>query len=1001
MAQAPRTNQVGVQAGPVQGGYRPMSEQPLAGNETARALQQAGQQVSNAGGVLTDHVIREQSIANDTEVSTVATSFSRQVNERWSEFAALQGRHATEAFPRFQEGLAALREETLAGASNPVVRRGLELRVAQMSEGILLQARARNTQQLQAGQLAAAQGLASEAVNNAVRDRNTPELLDRAIGHGVETLQRTWRSQGLPEEAIRANAAAYRGEAYSRVIDSMINTDPMGAQALFGRVRDTMDAAAQIRMEDRLQGPVMQQEGYNRLMRIVRPSEGGNVPDRIWRGEGGAAQNPNPGQTAQGGGVTRGAWNTYAPRLGFQQDVEGQPPPPNRRSREAFDAIYPLYMADARTAIGRDLNAGEQYAAWVLGIQGAKAFLMAGPDADAQTVYRQVAGDNIANQAFRYNGNLMRPGMTTGQVLTAIAARVSGPERTYTQTERPALVQRVMEAAGDDPRMQAVMMSQFGMWWNAIEQQQSQEREALTSRITSTVAPALALGDPNATIPEADIYRLLPGPRAQQLIDELRVQQLGGQITRSINFASPQQVAEMRADLVNGNGPITSMLRQRTGTRLNEDGTVNPEDHNADITRRAAIRALVDQRVERRETDSKADPAAFARLDPNVARLWQAAQADPSAWPAYIAATTAVQARIGRNEDEQRVLDTSQIQSIIRGITTVDPAAGTAEAPDAPSLRMRRYQTAFGEAWPRVFRDLVRGGMPREYQILANIPTPAGQADFARMMSVMREAGGADTFRSNVRRGNPSAVEQVQRDLGTKVAAFNRTATASGQTGGQELAASISRGVENLALYYVSQGTSASEALDRAQARVIGDAYEIEGTMRVPRRLPNGQPMSMSLVQRAQSVVMRELRPEQIADVPNRVPGLAPSYDRQVVYDAAQRGYWVPNENDTGAILMMDLRDGGRTFVPVTEANPNARPYRGGHRLEIFYDRLPVPSADITPRNDTFRRLVRPIEGFGENPPAAPGARPAQPAPAAIPPATPARRNSGRWEPPQ
>lgn len=127
----------------------------------------------------------------------------------------------------------------------------------------------------------------------------------------------------------------------------------------------------------------------------------------------------NPASSAAGAfQITDGTWRQYAPRLGLG-DADRMNPAAQRRVAEAI-------QADARGAVGRDLSPGEQYGAHLLGIGGLRAFLGADPSADAQTVYAQAAGPGIAAQAFQRNPGLLEPGMTVGQVMQRIGARVGG-----------------------------------------------------------------------------------------------------------------------------------------------------------------------------------------------------------------------------------------------------------------------------------------------------------------------------------------------------------------------------------------------------------------------------------------------------------------------------------------------------------------------------------------------------------------------------------------------
>jgi hypothetical protein len=76
-----------------------------------------------------------------------------------------------------------------------------------------------------------------------------------------------------------------------------------------------------------------------------------------------------------------------------------------------------------------------------LGPGGIRAFMQADVNADAYTLYAKVAGEGIARQAFSTNGDLLRPGMTVGQVIQKIEGRVT---RAY------ADVNKYLKAEPDD-----------------------------------------------------------------------------------------------------------------------------------------------------------------------------------------------------------------------------------------------------------------------------------------------------------------------------------------------------------------------------------------------------------------------------------------------------------------------------------------------------------------------------------------------------------------------
>lgn len=1011
MARIPTVTTVDQQpAGAIPGQFQGRSETPPTdfGQSAARTMGQAasavqqalsgfGEQMQRAGGVLAEQAIRDQEINNETFATEAATAMQNSINQEWAAFSELQGRAATEAYPQYQQRIKEISDSTLSSAPNERVRRMLAGRVGQASNAALMTGAQWNTRQTRTASVNASEAAANQAIADGMLNRFNPQGLAAALAVGQSELVKIGEIGGWDAVTLAQKQAEYRGRFYGAVIATIAEDDPLAAKRVFDSVRESLDAGAQVRIENSLSAPVRSRTAANIVATVTAPTETENprsVVDVVFRAEnpaGDARRNPN--STASGPGqITDQTWSAYAARLGLR--------PEQRNDRAAHVAIFQAYQADAKTAIGRDLTPGEQYAAWVLGIGGAKAFIEASPDTDARALYGRVAGDNRARRAFSTNGDLMRPGMTTGQVLQALSARVTpGPPRGDTR----ALLGRAMEMAGGDPQLQAAVMSQFNMWQNVQNATQAQDRAALDRQVSET-AKALGQGA-QVSIPEAEIRRLMPPEQADRTLDGLYTAQIAGQVFSSVQLATPQELQALRQDLIEGTGPVTQMLRLRRGTRMDAAGVLEA-DRAGDVAARGELRDVLDRRIEERNRQLLADPAQYALADPGVREAASAAASDNSALGGYVTATLASQARLGVPEPERRILSKAQSQAIASDIMRSDPAQGDPQNPDGPAIRIRSLAQSYGEAWPRVFQDLVRdGNLPAEYQMLAVIPSSIGQADFARMLAAQKQAGGAGAFRQAVQRAFPTEESRLSKEIGTYIQPFVATALASGQSGGDKLAGMVGGAIENLAAYYVFRGADASTAMQRATDRIVNDKYDILGSMRVPKETSDGRPLGLPPVQRAQAYVMRNLTPEKLADIEGN-PDVPPDERRRIAFRAAQRGFWVPNERDTGLVLMMELENGGR--LPVRE--------QGGNRIELLFDSLPSPSVSGlgTMQRDNPARAVTPIEDYEIPPPPAsqrssgPGFTPQQvPAPAA--PVMPGERRgargsqprSGRWEPPQ
>lgn len=390
-----------------------------------RALERGGQQIANIGERLAARADQIQKEDDALAVEKAYAAFSDRervfMYDPERGIYARRGGNAMGAYDETSKWWDEAGRETVSGLANPnqqrLMQQMLLRRRDSAMDGVARHvARERQTYMAEATD-ARMKGITADAAAAYNDEGKVNGLIEEADG-----MLREWgRRQGQSPQQIDLNTRAARSAIRQSVIERMAVDNPLAAQRYYEANKGDMDGLTQVQVERSLRAGVERQRGNMAVEKVLpkgAPLEGGDIRERVWRAEGGEAQNPAPGQTARGGGITDGTWTQYAGRLGLTQEQRG--------TRAAFDAVWGAYQADARAAIGRDLTPGEQYAAWFLGIGGAKAFFAAPRDADARTVYGQAAGEGIADQAFRVNGNLMRPGMTVGQVLDAVQGKVQG-----------------------------------------------------------------------------------------------------------------------------------------------------------------------------------------------------------------------------------------------------------------------------------------------------------------------------------------------------------------------------------------------------------------------------------------------------------------------------------------------------------------------------------------------------------------------------------------------
>lgn len=894
-----------------------------AEGEIGRAISQAGETFARSGNTLSDILIQEQALENETWARNAGTAAMSGMNEDWAAYSQLQGTAAASGFEGFQNGLRRRQQEALEAAPNPAARRVLERSLQQHTlqmerGGVMWRA-----QQARVSAQNSSRAAAALQVQNGVINRDSPEALAADLARGEGYVRSEVEARGGTIEELNQSLLQYRGDFYSRVIGTIAETDPLRAAALFRENRDHIDATTQVQIAERLRGPVNLRVGTD--IATEAAGRGTSVRDRIFRAENAAGDSRRnaQGSSASGPGqITDGAWAQYAPRLGLTAA--------QRNDRAAHERVFDAYMADATQQIGRPLSDGEQYAAWFLGIAGARAFINAPRDANAREVYTQAAGADTAAQAFRQNGSLLRDNMTTGQVLDAVAARV-GPQAV--QRSRGEAMQRVLDRTEGNPELRAVAMSQLTTLYSQQDQIQAQERVALGQRMETTVQ-ALEIGAV-VPIPEAEVRVLFPRAQADAMLDRAYTAQISGQMYTAIRYAPPQEIAAIQEDVTTGSGPFSQALRERRGIRMGEDGKPIAEDAAEDRAVRESLRAQFAERVRVRNENLRADPAQFVAQEPGVqaaATALAAAPGDATALQNYVTSTLAAQERMGLPEEERRVLSRGVSQDIAGRLMRGDPADSAVTV----GTQLQGLANQYGTHWPRVFGDLVRDGrLPDDYRVLAAIDGPVGQNDYQRMMTAARQLGGMDKMRNSV---NPAERTQITRDVDRYVEPFIRTAVAGQSTGGFQLASMVREAVTNMAHYYVMQGQSASTALQTAADRIINDKYEILGTMRVPRALPDGTPLGLGPVSRAQAVVMRGLTPDTLPD-PGGNPQLTPERRREIYAQSAQNGFWVPNQRDDGLVLMATRANGA--VLPVRRQD--------GEMVELRYNALPQPDSATQP----------------------------------------------------
>lgn len=516
-------------------------------------------------------------------------------------------------------------------------------------------------------------------------------------------------------------------------------------------------------------------------------------------------------------------------------------------------------------------------------------------------------------------------GMTVSRYVAQVSARLKKGTEGAPTYERPDFAgarERAMVLAGDDPDRLQRLLARINQGETQYNSTTKAERDTMTARLNDVQAQ-LADGR-SVAIPETDIRRLYPREKADEIIGKLNETQQLGYAFQTVQFATPEEIRTMLAG-------YDDVGRAPGGTDA---------EMQAGYAQRAKFRQAVVTALQRREEQLKADPAKYVLQAPAV----QASVAQGE--EAYARASLGEQARIGVPETERRVLPKAQASALVQQVMEADPA----KTPVA--LVLNEMSGKYGAMWPAVFRDMVRSGLPPEYAILGSMDAPdqvGARGDAQRMLALKAEKGGMRMLREAV--GSTTDAKSIDDGVDTALAPFRETTRF--MTGGAELYARTRDFVQGMAYYYGHQGANPSQAVAQAVGGVLGAKYEFSGSMRVPRGM-------LAAAKEVAADIQAQLGAEALAAVPD---GPMAETTRSRLLTAAQNGFWVPNADDTGLVLMAQYRNGA-AGIPVYEPVRRA----GGERVEVRFDQLDALRNAAATRNSERRATLPtrpPIDALG------------------------------------
>ncbi|MEC7472455.1 MAG: hypothetical protein VX946_03725 [Pseudomonadota bacterium] len=353
----------------------------------------------------------------------------------------------------------------------------------------------------------------------------------------------------------------------------------------------------------------------------------------------------------------------------------------------------------------------------------------------------------------------------------------------------------------------------------------------------------------------------------------------------------------------------------------------------------ARLQGTIIQAVTAAQRERQDDPAAYAaKYSPLLQRAAEGLDSgDPAATEAYAAAMLGEQARMG--VEQPRLLTKGQASASVRQFAvTSDGGSNAAEL-------IEQLQAQWGKHWPSVYQQL-QSDLPGEALVIGTGLDGATSATLARIASVSTE---------DLKKSLPSIdASDARETLQDAMVDFRNTMTM--QAGGERTFANLYNAAERLTYTYMSQGSSAKDAADKAYSALIGDKYTIVDRWRAPIQY------DADLIERGASAALSAITPDDLAFT--APAGMDEAFVREQVMVALEDAEWVTMPDESGlAVYLNGEALLGKDGQPITRSweeligvgadSPSA--------LQFFEDNFKQGVRNMnSPRVDPYQIEVKP-----------------------------------------
>ena len=756
--------------------YETIQSSPDAfGAGVAKAEEGLGNSVVGAADTVNSVMVQRQTEANETHAAQLQTWLSDKITDHLSQYSRLQGQDSLNALPAFKQGLDDLNKQALAQAGDsPQMQRMVATRGAALVDQYYKLGTQHADQQFLSWQNKTAIDHAQAFANHAsvAATNGDMTMSENALIMSDQAIRENAKKQGLDDISVDQEVAKNRGRSVASITEQLGTVGIAGtgapnldlAQAFFKKHEEEMDAPTRLAVDKWLAPRMLNRQAESLVSSVLspnaeyRPGAGADPGPGHGRGSINAAYTAPLNVAPHAGGpapqdmydyaLSKGATRNEAILLTSASASEGVFNPGALHDRDANGnpTGYGMFghRLDRRDALFRD--AGTNTPTWQQQTDFALKELRGRPEAslvntattpvelaNAEMHYEQprayTSSDPQAGE--NYNGRL--------NTIRRFSAQLGGnPDADDSANpvkpglDKSAVLQKLTDLTAGNPALQAKVISVANRRYAQFGAANATETQAIKLDFPNQLAAAEA-GDANAQIPRDRISALFPGPKAQSMLDQFDIAQKVGTVMTGIQFASPDEVRAAAQDIESGTGHLSTIMKSHSKMGATGPGTMGADQADdmdggyfrLRVSAAARLQKVIDQRG-KMLTGPNADPAAYAVAEPSVKAAADAAQKDPSKVGDYVNATLGMQEHLGVPEDQQHVFTRGQAIDMAQHVMS----SGTDVRQNLQSL-----QQHFGDAYPKVFSDLVQlGKLPSSYQAVAALPDADDAALLARAL---------------------------------------------------------------------------------------------------------------------------------------------------------------------------------------------------------------------------------------------------------------------------